>query len=101
MADIKKKNENTTVKSFYETSAGIFEEGMKYLMNTYTRQPVVFKKAKMQYLWDVEGNKYTDFTSGYGCLNVGHSNNEVISAIKEQVSQIIQPSNIYFSKQIQ
>jgi acetylornithine/N-succinyldiaminopimelate aminotransferase len=71
---------------------------MKYLMSTYTRQPVVFEKAKMQYLWDVEGNKYTDFTSGYGCLNVGHSNSEIVSAIKKQVSKIIQPSNIYFSQ---
>ena len=75
-----------------------YEEGMKYLMNTYTRQPVVFKKANMQYMWDIEGNKYTDFTSGYGCLNIGHSNKEVVEAIKKQVSKIIQPSNIYFSQ---
>ncbi|MHB1377623.1 MAG: aspartate aminotransferase family protein, partial [Candidatus Humimicrobiaceae bacterium] len=81
-----------------KTNTGVYEEGMKYLMNTYTRQPVVFEKAKMQYLWDIEGNKYTDFTSGYGCLNVGHTNNEIVAAIKKQVSKIIQPSNIYFSQ---
>lgn len=89
----KNKNINNNLKN-----TGIYEEGMKFLMNTYSRQPVVFEKAKMQYLWDVEGNKYTDFTSGYGCLNVGHSNSEVIAAIKNQVSKIIQPSNIYFSE---
>lgn len=76
----------------------IYSEGLKYLMNTYSRLPVVFEKAVMQYLWDVEGKKYTDFTSGYGCLNVGHSNKEVISALKNQISKIIQPSNIYFSQ---
>ena len=75
----------------------LFEEGMNYLMNTYSRLPIVFTKAKMQYLWDAEGNKYTDFIAGYGCLNVGHSNKEVIDAIKKQVSNIIQPSNIFFN----
>lgn len=98
MAYTEKKYEDSRDLNVSKTSTGIFEEGMKYLMNTYTRQPVVFEKAKMQYLWDVEGNKYTDFTSGYGCLNVGHTNNEVIAAIKKQVSKIIQPSNIYFSE---
>jgi acetylornithine/N-succinyldiaminopimelate aminotransferase len=93
-----KKGENLNNLNCRKTNKGIYEEGMKYLMNTYTRQPVVFEKAKMQYLWDIEGNKYTDFTSGYGCLNVGHTNKEVISAIKKQVSKIIQPSNIYFSQ---
>ena len=97
MNSIDKKDENLNNLKDAKTNTGIFEEGMKYLMNTYTRQPVVFEKAKMQYLWDIEGNKYTDFTSGYGCLNVGHTNNEIITAIKRQVSKIIQPSNIYFS----
>ena len=92
------KNKNLNNLNEAKTNMGIFEEGMKYLMNTYTRQPVVFEKAKMQYLWDIEGNKYTDFTSGYGCLNVGHTNNEIVTAIKKQVSKIIQPSNIYFSQ---
>jgi acetylornithine/N-succinyldiaminopimelate aminotransferase len=98
MAITDKKYKNLNNLSVSKTNNGIFEEGMKYLMNTYTRQPIVFEKAKMQYLWDVEGNKYTDFTSGYGCLNVGHSNKEVVAAIKKQISKIIQPSNIYFSE---
>jgi len=76
----------------------IFKEGNKYLMSTYSRLPVVFVKAKMQYLWDAENNKYLDFIAGYGCLNVGHSNKFVVSALRQQIEKIIQPSNIYFSK---
>jgi acetylornithine/N-succinyldiaminopimelate aminotransferase len=98
MGSTVKKDKNLNNLNDFKTNTGIYEEGMKYLMNTYTRQPVVFEKAKMQYLWDIEGNKYTDFTSGYGCLNVGHTNNEIVAAIKKQVSKIIQPSNIYFSQ---
>jgi predicted acetylornithine/succinylornithine family transaminase len=78
-------------------NASLYEIGNKYLMHTYRRLPVVFTKAKMQYLWDIEGNKYLDFIAGYGCLNVGHSNKYVIKALKEQISNIIQPSNIYYN----
>ena len=76
----------------------IFNIGSKYLMSTYSRLPVVFVKSKMQYLWDIEGNKYLDFIAGYGCLNVGHSNKSVVNALKKQVEKIIQPSNVYYSE---
>ena len=75
----------------------IAEKGDRFLMHTYSRLDVVFNKAKMQYLWDAEGKKYTDFTSGYGCLNVGHSNPDIIKALKEQIGRIIQPSNIFYN----
>jgi predicted acetylornithine/succinylornithine family transaminase len=76
----------------------IFEMGSKYLMPTYARLPVVFTKAKMQYLWDANGKGYLDFIAGYGCLNVGHSNPLVLAKIKKQIADIIQPSNVYFNK---
>jgi predicted acetylornithine/succinylornithine family transaminase len=79
------------------TNNKVFEKGNQFLMNTYSRQNVVFVKAKMQYLWDIEGKKYIDFTSGYGCLNVGHTNNYVVKALKRQVEKIIQPSNVFYN----
>ncbi|MBC7334285.1 MAG: aminotransferase class III-fold pyridoxal phosphate-dependent enzyme, partial [Actinobacteria bacterium] len=57
----------------------IFEQGNRYLMATYERLPVVFVKAKMNYLWDASKKKYIDFIAGYGCLNVGHSNPYVVN----------------------
>ncbi|MBM3699450.1 MAG: aspartate aminotransferase family protein [Actinobacteria bacterium] len=80
-----------------DKNSEIFKTGGKYLMPTYSRLPVVFTKAKMQYLWDANGKKYTDFIAGYGCLNVGHSNSQVVSAIKKQIENIIQPSNVYYN----
>jgi len=85
-------------KNIISKNIEIFEQGNKYLMCTYSRLPVVFVKAKMQYLWDVEGSKYLDFIAGYGCLNVGHSNKFVVNALKQQIGKIIQPSNIYFNQ---
>ncbi|MDD3520086.1 MAG: aspartate aminotransferase family protein [Actinomycetota bacterium] len=75
----------------------LIQKGAKFLMHTYSRMDIVFCKAEMQYLWDVEGKKYTDFTSGYGCLNVGHSNPAVIKTLQEQINKIIQPSNIFYN----
>ena len=74
-----------------------YNRGGKYIMNTYSRLPVVFSKASMQYLWDVEGKKYLDFIAGYGCLNVGHSNKAIVKALQKQVSALIQPSNVYYN----
>ncbi|MBN1299131.1 MAG: aspartate aminotransferase family protein [Actinobacteria bacterium] len=85
------------VKDSKDNNLAVFEEGSKYLMATYSRLPVVFTRAKMQYLWDANGDKYLDFIAGYGCLNVGHSNRLVVNAIKKQVENIIQPSNIYYN----
>lgn len=75
----------------------IFEAGSKFLMSTYSRLPVTFTSAKMQYLWDANGDKYLDFIAGYGCLNVGHSNPLVIKSLKKQVGNIIQSSNLFFN----
>lgn len=81
-----------------DKNISIYNNGNKYLMPSYSRLPVVFDKGKMQYLWDIEGNKYLDFIAGYGCLNVGHSNKLIIRAIKEQVGKIIQSSNVYYNE---
>ncbi|MCL5070054.1 MAG: aspartate aminotransferase family protein [Actinobacteria bacterium] len=76
----------------------VFNKGSKYIMPTYSRLPAVFTSAKMQYLWDADGNKYLDFIAGYGCLNVGHSNKFVVKSIKKQVGKIIQSSNVYYNE---
>ncbi len=75
----------------------VIKKGNKYLMSTYKRLPVVFTKGRMQHLWDINGDRYIDFIAGYGCLNVGHSNKYIVKAIKEQIENIIQPSNVYYN----
>lgn len=36
--------------------------------------PRVFHKAKMEFIYDLEGNQYLDFLAGAGALNYGHNN---------------------------
>jgi 4-aminobutyrate aminotransferase/(S)-3-amino-2-methylpropionate transaminase len=49
--------------------------------------PVVADEAHGATITDVDGNTFIDFTGGVGCLNVGHSNPQVIAAAQEQLSR--------------
>jgi len=49
-------------------------------------QPV---KGKGIYLYDEEGNKYMDYTSGIGVINTGHCHPRVVKAIQEQAEHLI------------
>jgi len=51
--------------------------------------PVFVKSARGAIIQDVEGKEYIDFAGGIGVINVGHCNEKVVSAIKEQAEQYI------------
>ena len=52
----------------------IFDE-IESEVQSYARAfPRVFNKAKMEYLYDNDGNRYLDFLAGAGTLNYGHNN---------------------------
>ncbi|NQT90095.1 MAG: aspartate aminotransferase family protein [Candidatus Omnitrophica bacterium] len=71
----------------------------KYILNTYTRTPVVFTKGKGIYIWDVEGKKYLDFFPGWAVSGIGHCHKRVVASVKNQLKDIIHVSNNYYSKQ--
>ena len=43
----------------------------------------VYAKAKGQYLWDQEGNRYLDLLSGFGVFAIGRNRPEVAQAIRD------------------
>lgn len=47
------------------------------------------ERAEGIYIYDAEGNRYTDFTSGIGVVNTGHCHPKVVNAIQEQASSLI------------
>ncbi|MFP4085520.1 MAG: 4-aminobutyrate--2-oxoglutarate transaminase [Desulfobacteraceae bacterium] len=51
--------------------------------------PLFVERAEGALVYDVEGREYIDFAGGIGVMNVGHGNEHVVSAIKEQVDQYI------------
>lgn len=41
------------------------------------------------YLYDADGHKYIDFTSGIGVINTGHCHPRIVKAIQEQAQKLI------------
>lgn len=57
---------------------------------SYTRSyPFVMSRGKGSHVWDVDGNRYIDFTAGVAVLATGHAHPEVVKAIQEQAEQFI------------
>ncbi len=49
--------------------------------------PAIIDHAKGALITDIDGNTFLDFSGGLGVLNVGHANDKVIEAVKEQVER--------------
>lgn len=60
-----------------------------YLGNLYQRFPINISKGKGAIVWDVSGKEYIDCMGGYGVALVGHCNDRVINAIKNQADNLI------------
>lgn len=65
------------------------------LMTTYNRFPVTLVKGKGSYVWNDEGNRYLDFTSGIATCNLGHVPEPVKQKLEEQLQNLWHCSNLY------
>lgn len=61
----------------------------KYLANVYQRFPIALAKGKGAKVWDNNGREYIDCMGGYGVALVGHCNDKVVRAIKDQAEKLI------------
>ncbi len=58
---------------------------------------IVVDRAEGIYLYDADGNRYTDFTSGIGVTNTGHCHPKVVDAIRRQAGRLLHgQANIVF-----
>ena len=69
----------------------------RYGAHNYHPLPVVLKKGKGVYLWDVEGKKYFDFLSAYSAVNQGHCHPEIIKALNDQASLLTLTSRAFYN----
>lgn len=69
-------------------SRKIIARDNQVISSSYSREfDFVFDHAKGCYLWDVDGKKYLDFAAGIAVANIGHANDAVIKAIKQQAEK--------------
>ena len=71
----------------------------KYALQSWPKCGVVLERGKGCWLWDVEGKKYLDFMSGQLCVSVGHSNDELLEAIRIQAARLMQTGSSFATKE--
>lgn len=69
-----------------------------YLMHTYNRFNIAMESGNGCYLKDVNGKEYLDLTSGIGVNCLGHNHPVLTHSIQEQVSKMMECSNLYYSE---
>ena len=60
------------------------------------KEPMVFRKGSMQYLWDVEGKKYIDLLAMNVCISVGHSHPKVVKAAMDQAQDLTHCTTMFY-----
>ena len=70
----------------------------QFMGNLYQRFPVTIEKGVGSHVWDADGKEYIDCMGGYGVALVGHKNQRVNDAIREQIDKIITVHSSLYNK---
>src|SRR5438876_470685 len=68
----------------------------EYLLQNYSRYPLVLTKGKGCYVTDTAGKRYLDLISGIGVNALGHAHPRIVKAIREQAGILLHSSNLYY-----
>ena len=79
-----------------DTFEQIAERERQFLLQTYSRYPVLLTRGKGVFLYDIDGKRYLDFVSGLGVNALGHAHPRIVKAIREQAAKLIHVSNLYY-----
>jgi predicted acetylornithine/succinylornithine family transaminase len=67
----------------------------QFIVPTYVRPDLVFNHGQGAYLFDSEGRRYLDFTSGIAVTALGHSDKAWSDAVCKQARQLSHVSNLF------
>jgi len=74
----------------------VIQNDNAYIMHTYGRLPLVPDHASGSTIWDKDGKKYIDFTSGIGVNALGYSDAGWVKAVSEQAGKYQHVCNYYY-----
>jgi glutamate-1-semialdehyde 2,1-aminomutase len=75
----------TKSKKLYKAAEQLMPGGVNSPVRSFkavSGTPVFISRAKGQYIYDADGNKYTDYMSSWGPLILGHADPDVVRAVK-------------------
>ena len=74
------------------------EQYADFRLKNYADPNTTLVKGEGEYVWDDQGNKFLDFTTGLATTSLGHCHPALVNAIQEQAKQLIHVSNLYRMK---
>lgn len=73
-------------------SQEILQDNFDYTLFSWSKQkginPIAVKYAEGVYLYDYDGRRYLDFSSGLMNVNIGHGNQRVTAAVTRQMQEV-------------
>jgi acetylornithine/succinyldiaminopimelate/putrescine aminotransferase len=71
----------------------------RVLVKNYRQQPIVLRSGRGTELWDVDGRRYLDMTSGIAVCALGHAHPGLTARLTEQLTRLVHVSNLYYNDQ--
>nr|CAB3264545.1 ornithine aminotransferase, mitochondrial [Phallusia mammillata] len=97
LRNICKQSQHNVAQQSGISSQAVFEREMKYGAHNYQPLPVALNRGKGVHVWDVEGNKYFDYLSGYSSVNQGHCHPKILEALVTQASTLTLTSRAFYT----
>ena len=69
-----------------------------YLLQNYSRYPLVLHRGDGAYMWDTSGKRYLDLIAGIGVNALGQNHPRIVSVIQEQAARLIHTSNLFYNE---
>src|SRR5918997_1185318 len=73
-------------------SQQVIQDNMDYTLFSWSKQkgvnPIAVKYGEGVHLYDYDGKRYLDFSSGLMNVNIGHGNQRVTRAVVRQMQQV-------------
>ena len=70
----------------------VLQDNFDYTLFSWSKQaglnPIAVERAEGVYLYDYDGKRYLDFSSGLMNVNIGHGNQRVTKAVVEQMEKV-------------
>lgn len=86
--ETKRKNDNTPS----EEGGLVIQNNQDYTLFSWSKQkgtnPIAVKYGKGVYLYDYDGKRYIDFSSGLMNVNIGHGNQRITDAVVKQMQEV-------------
>ena len=75
-----------------EDSEAIIQNNLDHTLFSWSKQkgiaPIAVKHAEGVYLYDYDGKRYIDFSSGLMNVNIGHGNQRITDAVVKQMQEV-------------